>query len=134
MEVQPATDSYGWDGDDGLGERLIRQIIDGQKTATCSPKFAMTDEELAESCANVGKLVTITNKDGVPRCNVRVLECFETTFGDPAPRLLEGEGSSRDEFRESHQRAWADWLAGLGKELTGDMVLFAERFELVDVA
>ena len=94
----------------------------------------MTDEELAEARANVGKIVTITSKDGVPRCNVRILECFETTFGDPEPRLLEGEGSGREEFRANHRRAWGEWLAGLGKQLTDDLVLFAERFELVDVA
>jgi uncharacterized protein YhfF len=113
---------------------LIRRIIEGKKTATCSPKFAMTEAELAESYANVGKIVTITNKDGVPRCNVRVLECFETTFGNPAPRLLEGEGSTLAEFQENHRRAWGDWLAGLGRQLDDGLVLFAERFELVDVA
>jgi len=94
----------------------------------------MTEEELAASYANVGKVVTITNKDGVPRCNVHILECFETTFGHPAPRLLEGEGSTLERFQEGHQRAWGEWLAGLGKQLTDDMVLFAERFELVEVA
>jgi uncharacterized protein YhfF len=134
IEIHDAKDSYGWDGDDGLGERLIRQIIEGKKTATCCPKFARTEAELAESCANVGKIVTITNKNGVPRCNVRILECFETTFGDPAPPLLEGEGSTLAEFQENHRRAWGAWFAGLGKELTGDLVLLAERFELVDVA
>jgi uncharacterized protein YhfF len=134
IEVHVANDSYGWDGDGGLGERLIRQIIEGKKTATCSPKFSMTEAELTESYANVGKIVTITNKDGVPRCNVRILECFETTFGDPAPRLLEGEGSTLAEFQENHRRAWGEWLAGLGKELSGDLVLLAECFELVDVA
>jgi len=134
IEVHDAKDSYGWDGDDGLGERLIRQIIEGKKTATCSPKFAMTEAELAESYANVGKIVTITNKDGVPRCNVRILECFETTFGDPALPFLAGEGSTLAEFQENHRRAWGAWFADLGKELTGELVLLAERFELVDVA
>jgi uncharacterized protein YhfF len=94
----------------------------------------MTEAELAECHANVGEIVTITNKDGVPRCNIRVLECFETTFGDPAPRLLEGEGSTREEFRENHRQAWGAWLAGLGRELTDDLVLVAERFAVVDVA
>jgi uncharacterized protein YhfF len=134
IEIRDIKDSYGWDGDGGLGERLIRRIIAGEKTATCTPKFAMTEEELADSHANVGKVVTITNKDGVPRCNVRMLECFETTFGDPAQRLLEGEGSTREEFRENHRRAWGAWLAGLGVELSDDLVLVAERFEVVDVA
>ena len=134
IEIHDLKDSYGWDGDDGLGERLISQIIDGKKTATCSPKFSLSEDELAECHANVGKLVTITNKDGVPRCNIRVVECFETTFGDPDPRLLAGEGSTPDEFRENHRRAWGDWLAGIGRELTDDMILVAERFELVDVA
>ncbi|MEE8105954.1 MAG: ASCH domain-containing protein [Planctomycetota bacterium] len=133
IEIHDAKDSYGWDGDGGIGERLIRKIIEGKKTATCCPKFAMTEAELAESYANVGTIVTITNKHGVPRCNVRILECFETTFGDPAPRLLEGEGSTLAEFQENHRRAWGEWLAGLGKQLTDDLVLFGERFELVDV-
>ena len=132
MEIQPATDSYGWDGDDGLGERLIQRIIDGTKTATCCPKFSMTADELAAAHANVGKLVTITNKDGVPRCNIRVVAVFETTFGDPDPSLLKGEGSTREEFRENHRRAWGDWLAGLDRELADDLVLVAECFELVE--
>ena len=134
MRIHDAKDSYGWDGDGGLGERLIRKIIEGTKTATCCPKFSMTETELAASYANVGRIVTITNKEGAPRCNVRILECFETTFGDPAPRLLGGEGSTRDQFQEDHRRAWGEWLAGLGRELTDDLVLFAERFALVDVA
>ncbi len=65
---------------------------------------------------------------------MRILECFETTFGDPARRLLEGEGSTLSQFQEGHERAWGEWLAGLGKKLTDDIVLFAERFELVDAA
>jgi uncharacterized protein YhfF len=134
IEIHDAKDSYGWDGDGGLGERLIRLIIEGTKTTTCTPKFAMSEAELAESYANVGEIVTITNKDGVPRCNIRILECFETTFGDPAPRLLEGEGATLAEFQENHRRAWGEWLAGLGKELDVNLVLFAERFEVVDVA
>ena len=47
---------FGWEGDGGLGERLIREIMDGEKTATCAPRSDYTEEELAEVAASQGEI------------------------------------------------------------------------------
>lgn len=36
---------FGWEGDHDLGIRLIHQIIEGKKTATCAPLFSYTESE-----------------------------------------------------------------------------------------
>ena len=54
------TDEYqlelGWQGDEGLGVRLIQQVLEGRKTATCGPKSEFTEQELAATMASKGKI------------------------------------------------------------------------------
>ncbi|HUY78722.1 MAG TPA: hypothetical protein VMV29_18260 [Ktedonobacterales bacterium] len=38
---------------------MIQQIIAGMTTATCSPLFSYTEEELATAYASKGELVTV---------------------------------------------------------------------------
>lgn len=125
---------YGWDGDNGIGERLIQQVIGGIKTATCAPKISYTPEELEWTYSLVGKVCTVTDKVGNPCCNVRHLEVFETKFGNPDPRLVKGEGDGDDvqKFKMDHLRAW-NGLAAEGVPLTDDTILIVELFELVEV-
>ena len=87
---------FGWDGDDGIGEMLIQQIIAGIKTATCTPKVSFEPNELRTTYASVGKMLTVIDKRGTPRCNIRMLNVCETTFGNPDPRLVVGEGDGDD--------------------------------------
>lgn len=124
---------YGWEEDKGLGERLIQQIIAGKKTATAGPKVSYTPEELAHLYGLVGKVCTVTDRFGTPRCNVRHLAVFETTFGNPDPRLVRGEGDGEDvrKFQRDHMKAWAG-MAAAGIPLTDDTVLIVELFELVN--
>lgn len=133
MVVHEIQYHYGWDGDNGIGETLIQQIIDGVKTATCAPKISYTPEELAWTYSLVGKVCTVTNRAGIPRCNVRHLEVFETTFGKPDPRLVQGEGDGDDvaKFKEDHIRAW-NGMAADGVPLTDDTVLVVEMFEVIE--
>gem|GEM_PF-3828295 len=42
MRVYPDRTVFGWPGDNGLGERLIMQILRGEKTATCSLRETYT--------------------------------------------------------------------------------------------
>ena len=125
--------SYGWEGDNGLGERLIQQIIDGKKTATAGPKVSYTPEELEGIYGLVGKVCTVTDRFGTPRCNVRHLAVFETTFGNPDPRLVQGEGDGEDveKFQTDHTKAW-EGMAAEGIPLTDDTILVVELFELVE--
>ncbi len=134
------TDEYqlqlGWQGDGGLGVQLIQQILDGTKTATCCPKKAFTEKDLAALVASKGKIVAVVDLDGGVRCHVKMIDVFETTFGHPDPRLVRGEGDGDDveKFKHDHIDIWADEMAAAGQPLTGETVLIVEEFELVERA
>ena len=127
---------FGWPGDGGLGERLIGEVLDGEKTATCCPRSDYDEDELAEVIASEGEILDVIDADGNIRCRVRMTAVYETTFGRPAPSLVRGEGfgSDRDAFRQDHMQAWADEMAEEGHPLTDDTILVVEEFELVDPA
>ena len=127
---------FGWEGDNGLGTRLIQQIIDGKKTATCAPLFGYTEEELTTTYASKGQMVTVIDKEQRPWCNVRMIDVFQTPFGNPDPRLVRGEGNGEDAeaFRQDHLRDWQSWLEKEGYSLTDETILVVEEFELVEVA
>jgi len=125
---------FGWEGDNGLGMRLIQQIIEGKKTATCSPLFSYTEEEQTAVFASKGEMVTVIDKEKRPWCNVRMIDVFQTPFGNPDLRLVRGEGNGEDveEFQQDHQRDWESWLTSEGHSLTDETMLVAEVFDLVE--
>ena len=126
---------FGWPGDGGLGERLIREVIDGEKTATCAPRSDYTEEELAEVVASRGQIVDVVDEDDNPRCRVRLVAVYATTFGLPAPGVVRGEGFGDDAeaFRQDHRAAWAEEMEEEGNPLSDDTILVVEEFELVEV-
>jgi len=134
--VHERKSQFGWADDNGLGDMLIRQIIAGLKTATCSPKEDYTAEELRALYASPGQLSTVVDKAGVPRCNVGIRAVYDTLFGQPDPRLVRGEGNGEDveAFKRDHHESWDAWLATLGRTLTDETMLVVEEFELVEVA
>lgn len=122
---------FGWDGDGGLGDRLIEQIIAGEKTATCGFRAAYEPDELEETRAGAGELHAVLDTSGARRCVIRVTEVFECPFGSPDPRLVRGEGDGDDvaKFQADHRVAWA---ADMGDApLSDDAPLVVELFELV---
>lgn len=136
MKMYERKSEFGWEGDGGLGERLIQQILRGEKTATCAPLFSYAEEELADLYASKGEMLTVIDKEKHPWCNIRMLDIFQTTFGKPDPRLVKGEGNGEDveAFQQDHHESWDSWLATEERTLTDDMVLVVELFELVEVA
>lgn len=131
MTIPERRIEFGWYGDGGLGDRLVQQIIDGVKTATCGFKAAYTPEELAEVFEGNGELLAASACGGPVRCVIRVTDVFETAFGNPDPRLVYGEGDGEDvaKFQDDHRRAWqADFPE---RELTDDEILIVELFEFV---
>ncbi len=126
---------FGWEGDGGLGERLIREVIEGEKTATCAPRSDYTEEELAEVVASKGQVVDVVDENDEPRCRVRMLAVYETTFGLPAPGVVRGEGFGDDAeaFRQDHRGAWAEEMEEEGNPLSDETILVVEEFELVEV-
>ncbi|WP_039073457.1 MULTISPECIES: ASCH domain-containing protein [Bacillus] len=133
MKICELKSTFGWDGDEGLGEQLIQQILAGEKTATCAPKSLYSKDELSEVYLTAGQLVTVCDKDGNPRCNIKVTDVFETTFGAPDMRVVKGEGNEDriEEFQEDHLMAWAELIQNGELELNEDTVLLTELFELV---
>ena len=125
---------FGWPGDGGLGERLIQQIRDGTKTATCSPRVEYTEEELAAIFASRGDILNVVDTDGNLRCKVRMTAVYETTFGDPAQSLVRGEGYGDDaeSFRRDHISVWAAGMEAAGYPLTDETVLVVEEFGMVE--
>lgn len=134
VDERPAREfRFGWEGDGGLGDRLIEQIIAGEKWATCGFKDAYEQWELDECFAGAGQLCAVVDRAGEWRCTIRVMDAFECTFGDPDPRLVAGEGDGEDvaKFQADHRTAWA---ADFGdRPLTDDALLVVELFELVSV-
>lgn len=132
MQVYDDKIEFGWDGDGGLGERLIQQILTGQKIATCSFKIEYTAAELAQLRATKGRLVTVVGHRGTPRCNIRMLDVFETTYGNPDARLIAGEGYGHDvaRFQSDHAEVWRTTVKDA--PLTAETVLMVELFELAE--
>lgn len=135
MRIYERKLQFGWEGDNDLGMRLIQQVIEGQKTATCAPLFGYTKEELAAIFASKSQMVTVIDKEKRPWCNVRMIDIFQTPFGNPDLRLVRGEGNGEDaeEFRQDHLRDWQSWLEEEGYSLTDETTLVVEEFELVEV-
>ncbi|OLQ57651.1 hypothetical protein BHT94_00795 [Bacillus licheniformis] len=133
MMICKLKSTYGWEGDDGLGEQLIQQILAGEKTATCAPKSLYSKDELSYVYQTAGQLVTVYDKHDNPRCNIKVTDVFETTFGAPDMRLVKGEGNGDriEEFQEDHRVAWAELIKNGDLELSEDTVLVTELFALV---
>lgn len=132
IPIHPFKMVFGWENDNGIGERLIQQIIRGEKTATCAPKSEYSPEELRQTYEPVGQLMTVYDKHDQPRCNVKLIEVFETTFGNPDSRLVRGEGNGDNtaQFQADHRLAWQN-LTEAGMELNDDTILVVELFELV---
>ena len=126
------TSRFGWEGDDGLGDRLIDRILRGEKTATCCPLSLYGDDEVARIRGSVGRVVTVTDKHGEARCRILVVDVYEVPFGEPDARLLEGEGFAGDPagFQRAHSNVWRDLLDE--ETLTAETVLLVECFRLVD--
>ena len=132
MEIIGSTSQFGWENDGGAGERLIQQILRGEKTATACPKIFYKPQEVAELYSSVGRILTVVDKLDRPRCSIRQLAVFETLFGRPDPRLVAGEVcADAAEFRRGHAHVWDDLFEKAGASLGDDTVLIAELFELI---
>jgi len=70
--------------------------------------------------------------EGVPKCNIKILDIFETKFGNPDMRLVKGEGDGNNvkKFQDDHRKAWNETIKD--KDITDDTILIVEIFELIE--
>lgn len=135
MQIHERKMRLGGDDDGGLGDKLIQQILDGIKTATCDLKSLCNEPELADLTRAPGWFETVIDHQGNPRCNVRVTAVYETRFGNPDLRLIRGEGDGDDV--EKFKREHGEWFSGVLKAkglppLTDDAALVVWEFELAE--
>ncbi len=133
MKVYDYKSQFGWAEDNGIGERLIQQILRGEKTATAGPKSLYSPDELAVLFESVGRSSTVIDKNDAPRCNIMILEVFETKFGSPDLKLVAGEGYGDNfkAFQDSHRKAWQDLVQSGELDLNDETVLVVEVFKLL---
>lgn len=136
MEVHEDGIQLGWEGDEGLGDLLIERLLTGSLDVLYEPSAVLEDEELSELRASAGRELTVFDAEGDARCNVRVLEAFETTWGDPDPRLVRGEGYGDDVagWRRANEGLLGSALEEVGIELDGSTELMVQRVEVTAVA
>ncbi len=99
---------FGWDGDRGLGDRLLAAVLRGDKTATTS----LAVEYLSgEPLPQVGQRLTLMDHAGRSHGSV------ETTRVTIMPLHLVGDDVAHDEgegfadaaaWRQDHEAFWAD--------------------------
>jgi uncharacterized protein YhfF len=126
----------GFAGDDGLGDLLVQRLRAGSLTVLWEPVDLLDDDEVAVMRSSVDAVLTVVDGDGEPAANVRVLDVFTTTWGDPDPRLVRGEGYGVDV--DAWQRfAGPTLAAGLAEDglaLDDHTELLVQTVEVTEVA
>ena len=136
MEISEDMVQLGFEGDDGLGDLLLERLKAGSLRVLWEPVDLLDDDEVATMRSADGDLLTVVDGDGEPAANVRVTGVFETTWGDPDPRLVTGEGYEGmvDAWRRFVGPTLAAGLAEDGLDLDDDTRLLVQEVELVEVA
>jgi len=97
--------SFGYDGNGGLGDRLLAAVLRGEKTATSLAVEYLSGEPLPR----VGERLTLVDHGGRPHGVV------ETTRVTIVPLHLVGNDVARDEgegFADAAQKATLTWPSG----------------------
>lgn len=136
MELSEDLVQLGFADDDGLGELLVERLLAGSLRVLWEPIALLDEADAAAMRDGVGGVLTVVDSDGEPACNVRVVETFTTTWGDPDPRLVAGEGygEDTDAWQRFVEPALAAGLADEDLELTDDTTLLVQQVEVVATA
>lgn len=136
MELHEEGIQLGWEGDEGFGDLLIDRLVSGSLEVLYEPVAVLDDDEIEELRGSVGQELTVFDADGEPRCNVVVLEVFETSWGDPDPKLVRGDGYGTDieGWKAANAGILEDALDDAGTELDDDTVFIVQRVEVREVA
>lgn len=117
-------------GEDENDDRLIRQILEGRKTATACPAeiYYEPDGEFEDGGFVVGDLVEVYDLKGILRCTIEITEYYTTKFGEIPEKLWRGECNvSAEEFQKDHIYCWPEW------NVTDEFLVAVNHFKLVDI-
>jgi uncharacterized protein YhfF len=125
MPRRKRTQFWGAHPDD---DRLVREILAGQKTATVckAAEYHLAMGEFDDGDMQVGDIVDVFDLRGRCRGAILVTEVYPVRFGAIPEKLWRGENcASAEHFREVHRRCWPH------EALTDDFEMIATHFELV---
>jgi signal transduction histidine kinase/uncharacterized protein YhfF len=132
---------FGHEGDDGSGERLIRAILDGRKTAAIS---LAREWELEGGTPSLGMRLPIRDQDGRRWGDVEVTRVVVLPFGQIGPDVVNAESAGAatvEEWRADQRRFYdgcrdetAVLLGEPGWRLTDDEPMTIVWFRLTEDA
>ena len=118
--------------DDAMVEAIIERIAIGEKTMTYSLPWLTEREGRSEPAP--GDLIAVLDARGAPRLLLRLRRVRALRFGDVSAVDVAEEGLPMrdiDAWRPLHVAVWNDKLAPHGLEVSDDMPVRAEYFELL---
>lgn len=110
---------FGWHGDNGLGERMIRLILDGKKTASICPAYDTDDIEVQP-----GEELLLTDKFGRAHAILRVTGMESCLYSGLTEGVAAKDGLTLAELREKLRVANS-------REIGRDEELRITNFEVV---
>lgn len=123
MPIRNGRLRFGYAGDGGLGERLIAQVVAGEKTATALPRNEFPWDMLRDTRSAVGQVITVIDDTDRPRARIRIVDVYDTPLASPSPRLLRGEGyNDAGAFIRDHVAPRDDRLGPIGMDAPPDVV------------
>jgi uncharacterized protein YhfF len=127
MTVNKKTQFWGIDEND---DRLLRQIIAGQKTATACPlsDYFAWGSAFDDGSFELGDVVDVYDLKGQLRCRIEITEVYRTKFGEIPEKLWRGEcNSSAEAFQEDHRVCWSEYT------VNDDFDMMVNHFKLLEV-
>ncbi len=118
-----------WDEDED-NDSLVREVIEGKKTATVckADEYTLPEGDDDDGGWEAGDLVEVFDNRKRFRCCIEITEVYKTTFGHFPDKLWKGEACrDAEHFREAHRRCWPDY------NLTDDFAIMATHFKLVKI-
>jgi uncharacterized protein YhfF/GNAT superfamily N-acetyltransferase len=98
--------SFGYDGDGGLGDRLVEAVLRGAKTATSSLAVAYLS---GEPLPRAGERLPLVDSDRRHRGTVEITRVRIIALSDVGDDVAHDEGESfadAREWREAHEKFW----------------------------
>jgi len=108
MDRRKRTQFWGENKDD---DRLICQILEGEKTATACPAhlYYLSDGDYDDGGYEKGDIVEVYDLKERLRCLIQITEVYEARFGEIPERLWKGENNSNaQEFKRDHLSCWSN--------------------------
>jgi uncharacterized protein YhfF len=128
----PAFSAWHFCDNETDANECARLVLRGQKQATTPSVWEL--EASGEDIPETGDVHIVTNWSGAAQCVIRTTAVKVVSFGEVTAEhaALEGEGDgSLEHWRRVHRSYYNRVLEGTSHEVSSDMPVVCERFEVV---